>query len=65
MHYWKHLMYPHLSLGLQYCGWMSKITNAEDIEAEALADGLVDKLVWEAIEAHVARQVQGPHSIVL
>lgn len=41
------------------------VTNAEDIEAEALADGLVDKLVWEAIEAHMACQRQGPNSVVL
>lgn len=40
-------------------------TDAEDIEAEALADGLVDELIWEAIKAHVARQGQGPDSLML
>lgn len=42
-----------------------KITNAEDIEAEALADGLVNKLVREAIEAHMACQRQGADSVIL
>lgn len=42
-----------------------KITNAEDIEAESLADGLVNKLVWEAVEANMACQGQGPDAIVL
>ena len=40
-------------------------TNAEYIEAEALADGLVDKLIWEAVEAHMASQGQGPGSFIL
>ncbi len=40
-------------------------TNAEDIEAEALADGLVDELIWEAVKAHMACQGQGPCSFIL
>lgn len=40
-------------------------TDAENIEAEALADGLVDELIWKAVKAHMARQGQGPHSFVL
>lgn len=30
------------------------VTDAEDVEAEALAGGLVDQLVWEADKAHMA-----------
>lgn len=32
------------------------LTNAEDVEAEAMADRLVDQLVWHAIKAYMARQ---------
>lgn len=42
-----------------------QITDAEDVEAESLADGLVNKLIWEAIKAHVARKRQGSESIIL
>lgn len=30
------------------------VTNAEDVEAEALAGGLVDQLVWQAVKADMA-----------
>lgn len=40
-------------------------TDAEDIEAEALADGLVDKLIREAVKAHMASQGQGSDAIIL
>lgn len=40
-------------------------TDAEDIEAEALADGLVDKLIREAVKAHMASQGQGSDTIIL
>lgn len=42
-----------------------EFTNAEDIEAEALADGLVDKLIWKAIKADMACQRQWPDSFIL
>lgn len=45
------------------CVWQR--TDAENIEAEALADGLVDKLIREAVKAHMACQVQGPDSFIL
>lgn len=40
-------------------------TDAENIETEALADGLVNKLIREAVKAHVASQGQGSDSIIL
>lgn len=40
-------------------------TDAEYIEAEALADGLVDKLIRQAVKAHMASQGQGPSSFIL
>lgn len=30
-----------------------KLTNTEDIEAEAMVDGFVDQLVWHAVEANM------------
>lgn len=42
-----------------------QITDAENVEAEALADGLVDKLIREAVKAHMASQGQGSVSIIL
>lgn len=45
------------------CAWQR--TDAENIEAEALADRLVDKLVWEAVKAHMASQAQGPDCFLL
>ncbi len=44
---------------------MCQVTDAENIEAEALADGLVDKLIWQAVKAHMASQGQGPDSFIL
>lgn len=40
-------------------------TNAKNIEAEALIDGLVDQLIWEAVKAHMASQGQVSVSIIL
>lgn len=40
-------------------------TDAENIKAEALADGLVDKLVRKAVKAHMASKRQGPDSFIL
>lgn len=53
---------PHLS-AFQMLVYSS--TDAKNIEAEALIDGLVDKLIWEAVKAHMAGQGQVSVSIIL
>lgn len=40
-------------------------TDAENIEAESLADGLVDKLIWKAVKAHMTSKRQGSDSFIL
>ena len=41
------------------------LTNAEDVEAEALAGRLVNQLVREAVKAYMARQGEVPGPILL
>ena len=38
----------------------SGLPDTEDVEAEAALNALVNELVWEAVEADMAAQLQGP-----
>lgn len=44
---------------------MRHCTNAENIKAEALVNGLVDELIWEAVKAHMTCQGKGTDSFIL
>lgn len=44
------------------CTWH---TDTKNIEAKALEDGLVDKLIWETVKAYMASQGQVSGSIIL
>lgn len=46
-------------------GAAARLTHAQDVEAEALRRGLVDQLIGEAVEAHVAGEGQVPKVIAL
>ena len=45
--------------------WFIVHTYAEDVETETLVSRLVDQLVWEAVEAHMTRQGQWTHIVIL
>lgn len=43
----------------------STLTHTEDIEAEAMVDGLVDQLVRHAVEANMTREWDGTCTLSL
>lgn len=47
------------------CPRRAVLTHAEDVEAEALRDGLADQLIREAVEAHMAPQGKVPLLFIL